>query len=60
VSVKPQHNDAFFDALEQSNIKFSLLGKVHAADFRIVDEPILTSAGAKEIYTHALGKIMEE
>jgi phosphoribosylformylglycinamidine synthase len=60
VSVKPQHNDAFFDALEQSNVKFSLLGKVHAADFRIVDEPVLTSAGAKEVYEHALGKIMEE
>jgi hypothetical protein len=36
------------------------LGKVHAADFRIVDEPILTSAGAKELYDSALGKIMEE
>jgi phosphoribosylformylglycinamidine synthase len=60
VSVKPQNNDSFFDALEQSNVKFSLLGKVHAADFRIVDEPVLTSAGAKELYEHALGKIMEE
>lgn len=60
VSVKPEKNDAFFEALEKSNVKFSLLGKVHAADFRIVDEPILTSAGAKELYNNSLGKIMEE
>jgi phosphoribosylformylglycinamidine synthase len=60
VSVKPENNDAFFEALEKSSVKFSLLGKVHAADFRIVDEPILTSAGAKELYDSALGKIMEE
>jgi phosphoribosylformylglycinamidine synthase len=60
VSVKPENNDAFFEALEKSNVKFSLLGKVHPADFRIVDETVLTSAGAKELYDNALGKIMEE
>jgi phosphoribosylformylglycinamidine synthase len=60
VSVKPENNDAFFDAVEKSGVSFSLLGKVHAADFRIVDEPIMTSAGAKELYDTALSNIMEE
>jgi phosphoribosylformylglycinamidine synthase len=60
VSVKPENNDAFFELMEKTNAKFSLLGKVHAADFRWVDRPILTSSAAKAMYDLALGKIMEE
>jgi phosphoribosylformylglycinamidine synthase len=60
VSVQPQMNDAFFEAMESSKGKFSLLGKVHAADFRFEDKPLLTSAGARELYNSALSKIMEQ
>jgi phosphoribosylformylglycinamidine synthase len=59
VSVKPEVNDAFFEAMQEIKVKFSLLGKVHAADFRLEEKPLLTSAGAKELYDNALGKIME-
>jgi hypothetical protein len=42
--------------MESSKGKFSLLGKVHAADFRFEDKPLLTSAGARELYNSALSK----
>ncbi|QHT70115.1 phosphoribosylformylglycinamidine synthase subunit PurL [Rhodocytophaga rosea] len=59
VSVTPEGNDAFVKAMQATQVKFSLLGKVHAADFRLEEKPLLTSAGAKELYDNALGKIME-
>jgi phosphoribosylformylglycinamidine synthase len=59
VSVKPETNDVFLEALKKTGVKFSLLGKVHAADFRLEDRPLLTSSGAKELYDTALGKLIE-
>ena len=59
VSVTPENLDPFTDIMQKMKVPFSLLGKVHAADFRFEEKPLLTSTQAKEMYDNALGNIME-
>jgi phosphoribosylformylglycinamidine synthase len=59
VSLEPEKLDLFTETMQKTGVPFSLLGKVHAADFRFEEKPLLTSTQARELYDTALGRIME-
>jgi len=59
VSVSSAHLDAFAEALSKSNVEFSNLGTVTDGELLIDEESFGHIRGAKELYDHALEKLME-
>ncbi len=47
VSVKPEMMERFAEMVQQAGVSFSLLGKVHAGDFRFDEKTLMTSSQAK-------------
>lgn len=60
VSVYPEHQQRFEQALLGANVGFSRLGTVTAQDFVVNDALILTTAEAIDGYDNALGRILAQ
>jgi phosphoribosylformylglycinamidine synthase II len=59
VSVKPENQDAFVEAMAQSDVDFTLLGEVTQGDLTIDETSFGTVSESKEMYDNVLGNYMK-